>query len=48
MDEKRKDREDKKDYVKPELKEFGSIQELTAATVATGTKNDMSGGPQKT
>ena len=48
MTEERKDREERKEYVKPELKEFGSIRDLTAELVATGTKNDMSGGPQKT
>lgn len=46
--EERKDREAKKEYVKPELKEFGSIHDLTAGATPTGAKNDMAGGPIKT
>jgi hypothetical protein len=46
--EQRKDSEDRKEYVKPELKEFGSIQDLTAGATATGSMNDMAGGPIKT
>ena len=46
--EDRKDREPRKEYVKPELKEFGSIHDLTAGTVNVDNKNDMSGGPSKT
>ncbi len=46
--EQRKDSEDRKEYVKPELKEFGSIYDLTAGVSATNVKNDMAGGPTKT
>ena len=46
--EERKEHEDKKEYLKPELKEFGSIHDLTAGATATGAKNDMAGGPVKT
>ena len=46
--EQRKDSEGRKEYVKPELKEFGSIQDLTAGAINTGNKNDMIGGPVKT
>jgi hypothetical protein len=46
--EERKDREQPKPYVKPELKEFGTIHELTAGTTNVDNKNDMTGGPVKT
>jgi hypothetical protein len=46
--EERKDRDDRKPYTKPEVREYGSIYELTAGLTATGNKNDMAGGPIKT
>ena len=38
----------KKPYRRPLLQVYGDLRRLTKATVQTGNKNDMSGGPQKT
>jgi hypothetical protein len=34
------EQKDRRTYQRPELKEFGTIRELTAASSAVGSKND--------